>query len=42
MGNFINPDALKEAEEIVFSHSKNAFNHNEICFNNISLKGENI
>ena len=42
MGNFINPDALKEAEEIVFSHTKNATNHNEICFNNISLKRENI
>ena len=33
----INPDALKEAEEIVFSHTKNPSNHNDIYFINMSL-----
>ena len=33
-----NPDASKQAQEIVFSRKKNPSNHSDIYFNNMPLK----
>ena len=35
------PDASKQAQEIISSREKNPFNHSDIYFNNIPLKREN-
>ena len=32
-----NPDASKQAQEVVFSRKKNPFNHSDIYFNNMPL-----
>ena len=37
-----NPDASKQAQEIVFSHKANASNHKTVYFNNVSAIKENI
>ena len=37
----VNTDASKQAQDIVFSHTKNPSNYSDICFNNISLKRKN-
>ena len=36
-----NPDASKQAQEIVFSRKKNPSNHSDIYFNNMPLKRKN-
>ena len=36
-----NPDASKQAQEVVFSRKKNPSNHNDIYFNNMPLNRKN-
>ena len=37
-----NPDASKQAQEIVFSRKANASNHATVCFNNVPVISDNI
>ena len=37
-----NPDASKQAQEIVFSRKANASNHEAVYFNNVTVIRENI